>query len=95
MKVGKIVNAQKLSGSKNLIKLIVDIGGAVKQSVAALGNEYEPEQLKSKLVAVVTNLKPRKIFGLESEVMILAALDGSTISIICPDKQVRAGSEVS
>ncbi|MCP8303907.1 MAG: methionine--tRNA ligase subunit beta [archaeon] len=95
MKVGKIIDAQKVAGSKNLMKLMIDIGGAVKQSVAAIGDEYEPEQLKSKLVAVVTNLKPRKIFGLKSEVMILAALDGSNISILCPDKQVGTGSKVS
>ena len=95
IKVGKIVEAQEIAGSKNLIKLMVDIGGTVRQSIAALRDEYEPEQLKSKLVAVVTNLKPRKIFGQKSEVMVLAALDGSAISILCPDKQVGAGSKIS
>ncbi len=95
MKVGKIVDAEKVVGSKNLMKLIIDLGEATKQSIAAIGDRYESEQLKSKLVAVVTNLKPRKIFGLESEVMILAALDDSNISILHPDKQVRSGSKIS
>ncbi|NWG09927.1 MAG: hypothetical protein HXX80_06470 [Nitrososphaerales archaeon] len=68
-----------MPGSKKLIKLMIDIGGVVKQSVAGLGNSYKSEQLLSKLVAIVTNLKPRKIFGVESEVMMLAALHGSNI----------------
>jgi len=84
-----------LPGSRKLIKLMIDIGGVVKQSVAGLGDSYKPEQLLSKLVAVVTNLKPRKIFGVESEVMMLAALDDSNISILNPDKQISVGSKVT
>ncbi|MGQ9718682.1 MAG: hypothetical protein ACUVWK_02380 [Nitrososphaerales archaeon] len=95
IRIGKIVDAQQLPNSKKLIKLMIDIGGVVKQSVAGLGDNYKSEQLLSKLVAVVTNLKPRKIFGVESEVMMLAALDGSNISILNPDKQISAGSKVT
>ena len=89
------MDAQPIAGSKKLIKLMIDIGGTVKSSVAGLGDYYKPEQLLSKLVAVVTNLKPRKVFGVESEVMILAALDGPNVSILNPDKQVSAGSKVT
>jgi len=95
IRIGKIVDAQPVSGSKKLIKLMVDIGGMVKSSVAGIGENYKPEQLLSKLVAVVTNLKPRKVFGVDSEVMILAAIDGPNISILNPDKQVSAGSKVT
>ncbi|MEM3382557.1 MAG: hypothetical protein QXD42_02085 [Nitrososphaerales archaeon] len=93
--MGKIVDAQQIHGSKKFMKLMIDIGGAIKTSVAAIGDNYRPDQLSSKLVAVVTNLKPRKVFGVESEVMILAALDDSITSILQPDKQVSAGSKVT
>lgn len=95
VRVGKIVDAQPVPGSKKLIKMMIDIGGEVRPSVAGIGESYTPEQLKSKLVAVVTNLKPRKVFGIESKVMILAALDGSKISIVQPDKEVSVGSKVT
>ncbi|MCP8313133.1 MAG: methionine--tRNA ligase subunit beta [archaeon] len=95
IRIGKIVEAQQIAGSKKLIKLMIDIGGVVKPSVAAIGENYKPDQLLSKLVAVVTNLKPRKVFGVESEVMILAALDGPNVSILYPDKQVSSGSKVT
>lgn len=95
MRIGKIIDVEKLSGSKKLLKLRIDLGSAIKQSVAAVGDNYSPEQLKSKLVVVVTNLKPRKVFGTQSEVMILATLDGSSISLLTPDKQVNLGSKIS
>jgi methionyl-tRNA synthetase len=95
IRIGKIVDAQPIPSSKKLIRLMIDIGGAIKTSVAAIGDNYKPDQLSSKLVVVVTNLKPRKVFGVESEVMILAALDGPNVSILQPDKQVSAGSKVT
>ncbi|MEM2873467.1 MAG: methionine--tRNA ligase subunit beta [Nitrososphaerales archaeon] len=95
IRIGKIVDAQQIPGSKKLIKLTIDIGGVTKTSVAGIGDDYKPDQLSSKLVAIVTNLKPRKVFGVESEVMILAALDGPNVSILQPDKQVKAGSKVT
>ncbi len=95
MKVGKISDAEAVAGSKKLIKLSIDIGGKVRQSIAGLGDQYTPEALKGKLVGVVTNLQPRKIFGLQSEVMLLAAVDGQTVAILHPDKQVSLGSKIT
>ncbi|MCS7116203.1 MAG: hypothetical protein RMJ31_03055 [Nitrososphaerota archaeon] len=93
--MGKIVEAEMVPGAKRLILLKIDLGGEIKQSVAGIGEQYKPEDLKSKLVVVVTNLKPRRVFGLNSEVMLLAAVDGQTISVIEPDKQISAGSKVT
>jgi len=95
MRIGRIVEAEFVPNSKKLLKLKIDLGGVVKQSIAGLGDQYKPEELKSKLVAVVTNLAPRKIFGLESEVMLLAAVDGDKVSILQPDKQPREGSKIT
>lgn len=95
MKIGKITDAERVVGSRKLIKLSINIGGSVKQSIAGLGDQYTPEGLEGKLVAVVTNLEIRKIFGLQSEVMLLAAVDGQHVSILHPDKQVSAGSKIT
>lgn len=73
----------------------IDIGGKTRQSVAGLGEQYRPEDLRSRLVAVVTNLKPRKIFGLDSEVMLLAAIDGPAVALLSPDKAVSPGAKVT
>jgi methionyl-tRNA synthetase len=96
MRIGRIIEAEPVPNSKKLLKLKIDLGGGVvKQSVAGLADQYKPEELKSKLVAVVTNLAPKKIFGLESEVMLLAAVDGDKISILQPDKQTKEGSKIT
>ena len=57
--------------------------------------KYSPNDLESKLVAVLTNLKPRKILGFESQVMLLAAVNDSDISLIIPDKTIPVGSDIS
>ncbi|MEM2876136.1 MAG: methionine--tRNA ligase, partial [Candidatus Bathyarchaeia archaeon] len=76
IRVGKIVEAQPISKAKKLIKLIIDVGeGNLKQAVAGIADQYNPEDLNGKEVAVLTNLKPRTIFGVKSEVMILASQD--------------------
>jgi len=95
IKVGKIVEAEKVEGSKKLVKLKVDLGGEVKQSLAGLAEVYNLEDLKGKLVVVLTNLKPRKLFGLESEVMLLAAVHDKEVSLIVPDKDIPLGSKVT
>jgi len=74
---------------------MIDIGeGQLKQAVAGMAQYYEPKQLEGKHVAVIANLQPRKIFGLESQVMILAAEDEKTVSILQPDAPVKAGSKI-
>lgn len=95
LRVGTIVDAGSVQNSTKLIKLKIDIGGGeVKQAVAGIRAWYEPSELKGKQVAVLTNIKPVKIFGVESQVMILASEDESTIAILKPDKPVKAGSKI-
>ena len=97
LRVGKIIKAENVPKSKNLVKLTIDIGaGELKQAVAGIGQHYEPKELKGKNIAVLVNLQPKRIFGLDSEVMILAAEDDKNISILIPipDKPVKAGSKI-
>lgn len=95
LRVGKIVKAENVPKSRNLVKLTIDIGGGqLKQAVAGIAQYYEPKLLEGKHIAVLANLQPKRIFGLDSEVMILAAEDDKTISILMPDKLVEAGSKI-
>ena len=95
LRIGKIVKAELVPQSKNLVRLSIDVGGGqVKQAVAGIAQYYAPERLEGKLVAVITNLQPRRIFGLDSEVMILAAQDEKTVSLLQPERSVKVGSKI-
>ena len=73
MRVGKILEAERVKNSKKLLKLVVDIGSEKRQIVAGIGKEYDPIELTGRLVAVVTNLKPTSLLGVKSNGMIMAA----------------------
>lgn len=95
LRIGKITKVENVPKSTNLIKLLIDIGGGeIRQAVAGIAKNYEPKQLEGKHVAVIVNLEPRKLFGLESQVMILAAQDGEVVSVLQPDHIVKAGSKI-
>ena len=93
-KVGKVVEAERVPKSEKLLKLMIDIGGDTKQCVASLADPYTLTDIKDRLVIVVTNLRNRKIFGLDSEVMLLAAVDGPDVSLLHPGKPFSPGSKV-
>jgi methionine--tRNA ligase beta chain len=94
-RIGRVVEAEKIHGSNKLLRLQIDIGGKKLQSISGITEQYGPEELLNRLVAVIVNLKPRKVFGNLSEVMLLAALDKDKISILKPDKEITEGSKVS
>ncbi|MFN3803879.1 MAG: methionine--tRNA ligase subunit beta [Pyrobaculum sp.] len=75
LKVGKVVEASRVEGSKKLIKLLVDLGREKRQIVAGLAEYYRPEDLAGRYVVVVANLEPKRIMGLESQGMILATCE--------------------
>ena len=95
IRLGKIEEFERVSGSKILLKLRVDIGSGTKRSIAGLGGKYDINELKGKIVAVVTNLQPRKIHWMESVVMLLAALDDSVeLGLLKTDRDKSVGPEV-
>ena len=95
MRVGKIIKVETIPKSQNLLKLTIDIGERrPKTAVAGIAKYYKPEDLEGRYIVVVTNLKPRKIFGVESEVMILAAQDKNNVVFIEPEKPINPGSKV-
>jgi methionyl-tRNA synthetase len=73
LRSARVVAAEPIPKSKKLLKLVVDIGdGEQRQLVAGIAQDYTPEALVGKSVAVVTNLKPAKLMGVESQGMVLA-----------------------
>ena len=73
MRVGQVKSAEKVKGADRLLRLEVDIGTEVRQLVAGIAEAYAPEQLVGRKVVIVANLAPRKLKGLESNGMIVAA----------------------
>lgn len=95
LRIGKITKAEPVTGSRNLIKMLVDVGeGETRQAVAGIAQFYNAKELEGRHVAVIVNLQPKKMFGLESNVMILAAEDEKTVSILLPDRPVKTGSKI-
>lgn len=76
MRVGQVKSAERVAGADKLLQLQVDIGDEVRQIVAGLALAYKPEDLVGRKVVVVTNLQPRKLRGVESNGMIVAASSG-------------------
>jgi methionyl-tRNA synthetase len=76
MRVGQVKVAEKVKGADKLLRLEVDIGTEVRQVVAGIAEAYAPEALIGRKVVLVVNLQPRKLRGLESNGMIVAASVG-------------------
>ncbi len=94
MKVGKVLQAERIKGSSKLIKLQIDTGEQ-RQIVAGIGNVYNPEELIGRKIVVVENLKPAKLAGIESKGMLLAATDSDGRPVILiPEKDVKEGSRI-
>jgi len=92
LKAGTIKEAERVPKSEKLIKLQVDTGEP-RQVVAGIGKDYEPADLIGKQVVVVTNLKPVKLMGVESEGMILAA-GGDGLKLAGFDGDVKPGTRI-
>jgi methionine--tRNA ligase beta chain len=95
IRVGKILEANQILGSRNLIRMIVDFGTEKRQAVAGLLQWYKPEQLVGKKCVFILNLQRRKLMGIESQCMIFAAEDDKgSVVILQPEKDIAEGSKV-
>jgi len=94
LRVGEIVQAERVPGTDKLIKLEVDIGTEKRTMVAGVADVYSPEDLRGKKLVVIVNLKPAVIRGIESQGMLLAAeVEGKAI-IPFFEGDVPAGAKV-
>ncbi len=95
LRIGKIIEAEKVEGSSKIIKTTVDLGEEKRQILAGIGKFYTPEELINKIVVVVANLSSKKIMGMDSEGMILAVKDDNNLSLLGVDKEIKIGSKIS
>ena len=94
LRVATIKQAERIEGARKLLKLTLDLGNEERQIAAGIAEFYEPEALVGRQIAVVVNLAPRTIRGIESRGMLLAAdTDGRAI-LLQPDSPVAPGSRI-
>lgn len=94
LKAGKVLEAENVKKSEKLLKLKVDVGDGGRTIVAGIAKSYNPEDLKGKTIAVVANLKPAKLMGIESQGMVLAVFDGERHNVMILPDTVPAGTRI-
>ena len=94
LRVAKVVGAEKVEGADKLLRITVDVGEEERQIVSGIAETYSPEEIIGKSIIVVYNLEPKKIFGLESRGMLLAANE-EELSLLAPDKNIAPGTKIS
>ena len=73
LRVAKVLAAEAVPKSKKLLKLTVDAGSETRTILAGIAEAYTPEQMTGRTIVIVANLEPRKLMGIESNGMVLAA----------------------
>ena len=95
IQVGEVIKCEPVPKDKKLIVSQIKIGAETRQIVSGIAKYYKPEEMVGKKVAVITNLKPCKLCGVESQGMILAAGDDEgNLSVVTVDKDIVSGSEI-
>ncbi len=96
LRVGRVISAERVPNSRKLLKLIVDIGGEERQILAGIAKWYKPEELVGKLVIVIANLEPKRMAGLVSQGMVLAAPCGNDEKpvLLTVEEETRVGARV-
>ncbi len=109
IKMGKILAAERVEGSDKLLKLSIDVGESAPRTICSgVAQYYQPEEVIGKMVPVITNLAPRKMRGVESNGMVMFAIDETLVAVegaepkpghipvmLNPVKEVPPGSPVA
>ena len=94
LRAARVTAAEKVAGSKKLIRIEADLGSEKRQVVAGIAETYTPESLVGKTIVLVANLKPAKLMGVESDGMVLAgSVDGKAVLCVF-DGEVAPGTKV-
>jgi len=94
IRVALIEKVEKVPKADKLYKLSVDLGTEKRTLVAGLAEHYKADELIGKKIVILTNLEPRKLRGILSQGMLLAAVEGDKVSILTPDKDLPSGAKV-
>lgn len=99
LRIAKVVEVAEHPNADKLLVLKIDLGSEQRQIIAGLKAYYAPEALLGRQIVVVANLEPRKMRGMESQGMLLAASSGEgeglQVVVLSPEREVDPGSRVS
>ena len=97
LRVAEILEVEEIKGADKLYKLKIDLGTETRILVAGLKQHYTAQELEGKRIIIFANLEPRKIKGIESKGMVLAAVsdDHNEVKLLQPDGVLELGSRVS
>jgi methionine--tRNA ligase beta chain len=96
MRIGTVVDVKRIPRTERLYKIIVDLGEMGKrQTVSSLVGYYTPEELLSKRIVFLTNLKATKFAGEISEGMLMAAEKGDKLALLTTDKEIENGARIT
>ena len=96
IRIGKVESCEKVEGSDKLYKLMVDCGeDEPRQILSSLVDWYTAEELVGKIIPVLVNLKPAKIFGKMSYGMLLAAEVGEDCVLLTTDRSIQNGAKIT
>ena len=94
LKVAEVIEAEKVEKSNKLMKIKIKVGDEKRIVVSGISKHYAPEDLIGKKVILAANLKPVKLFGIESKGMLLAASHDDTLTLLTVDKDIESGAKV-
>jgi len=96
LRVGQIKKIEKVENADKLYKLEIDLGNETRTIVSGLVPYYSEKELLNKKIILFCNLSPKKIKGIESKGMVLAAVDEkqNKVKLLQPDEDIDVGSRV-
>jgi methionyl-tRNA synthetase len=95
LRVAEILEAEKVEDSDKLIKMKLKVGEETRQIVGGIARHYTPEELIGKKIIIVYNLEPKKLKGIESQGMLLAASTEGKMSLLTVDRDIESGAKIS
>jgi methionyl-tRNA synthetase len=95
LRIAEVLEAKRVAGADKLLELRIKVGETARTLVAGIAQQYAPETLVGRKIVIVANLQPRRLRGVESQGMLLAANDGNRAILLAPDQDVPSGVRVS
>jgi methionyl-tRNA synthetase len=95
IRTGTVKEIEQIPGSDKLYKLQVDMGDHIRQIITGLVEYYNADEIKGKVICVICNLKPAKIFGNESKGMLLTAEKDGKLALLTTERSIPNGSRIS
>lgn len=94
LRVATVLEAREHPNANKLLLLKIQVGDVVKQIVAGIKAHYEPQSLVGTQIVIVNNLEPAMLRGEESQGMLLAASDATSLALVRPEKPLSSGAKV-